>query len=83
VCCVVAVAQVQQALQEVSQQPWKIVKYLFNKDVMGAIKVGASSLHTPALLNTAAFCTVDTDLLMKGQGKVQVAVEKRKEDVAE
>jgi hypothetical protein len=38
-CCVL---QVQQALQEVSQQPWKIVKYLFNRDVMGAIKVGAS-----------------------------------------
>lgn len=32
--------QVQAALQEVSQSPWKIVKYLFNKDVMSAIKVG-------------------------------------------
>jgi hypothetical protein len=31
--------QVQQALQEVSQQPWKVVKYLFNKDVMEAMKV--------------------------------------------
>ncbi|WIA10443.1 hypothetical protein OEZ85_010635 [Tetradesmus obliquus] len=30
--------KVQQALQEVSQQPWKIVKYLFNSDVMSAIK---------------------------------------------
>jgi len=35
--------QVQAALAEVSQSPWKIVKYLFNKDVMAALKV--KSVH--------------------------------------
>jgi hypothetical protein len=35
--------QVQAALTEVSQSPWKIVKYLFNKDVMAALKV--KSIH--------------------------------------
>lgn len=33
--------EVQQALTEVAARPWKIVKYLFNSKVMGALKVGA------------------------------------------
>ncbi|KAF8069370.1 TIC40 [Scenedesmus sp. PABB004] len=39
--------KVQQALQEVSASPWKIVKYLFNKDVMAAIKEMKDMLQQP------------------------------------
>jgi hypothetical protein len=35
--------QVQAALMEVSRSPWKVVKHLFNAEVMGALKVCVSS----------------------------------------
>jgi hypothetical protein len=31
--------QVQAALMDVSQSPWKVMKYMFNRKVMSALKV--------------------------------------------
>lgn len=43
--CRVSAVQVQKALMEISQSPWKLMKYMFNKKVMSALKVRGGRMH--------------------------------------
>jgi hypothetical protein len=43
-CNVWCGTQVQAALMEISQSPWKLVKYVFNKKVMSALKVSLGGM---------------------------------------